>query len=146
MINITVLIITSVVIIYGIFDLLYGFSAINKKHNKTMENLNINFIHTMKKLHAASVGLGMNNDAPDITYFIPCYPGIYNKLLGNTKLNLFIHEYDITGKARVEKSRQFLVVSKEQFFFMHLKGWIGTKDRKKAVKAIRYLKKMVSLP
>jgi len=111
-----------------------------------MEGLTINFIKTMKQLHTASAGFGIMDNAPYVTYFVQCYPGMYNKVLGNIKLRLFTHRYTITAEEKVEKSRQFLVVSKEQFFFMQLKGWIGTTSKKKAVKAIRYLKEMVSLP
>ena len=144
--NIVLLIVVIGVISYGFFDLVYGFSAISKKHNINMENLTINFIGTIRQLHIAGAGLGIMGDAPNVTYFVQCYPGFYNKLRGKIKLCLFKHEYRITEKLKSEKSRQFLLISKEQFFFMQLKGWIGTKDKKKAVKAIRYLKEVVSLP
>ena len=146
MTQIIIMVVAIGVITYGAIDLIFRLTGINKKHDITMERLTINFIDTMKKLHTASAGLGIMNDAPDMTYFVQCYPGIYNKLRGKIKLCLFKHEYSITENVRVDKSRQFLIVSKEQFFFMQLKGWIGTKDRDKAVRAIRYLKEMVSLP
>ena len=146
MVNTILIICVTGVLIFGIVSMVFDFSGMNKRHNNAMEGMTINFIKTMKQLHTASAGFGIMEDAPDVTYFVPCYPGLYNKLLGNVKLCLFIHEYRITETLKVEKSRQFLVVSKEQFFFMQLKGWIGTKDREKAVKAICHLKEMVSLP
>lgn len=146
MMSVVFLIFIICILCFGTAKMVFDFSGMTKKHNITMESLNINFIHTMQKIHTQSIGVGLNSDAPNVTYFIPCFPGIYNKLRSNTKLHLFIHEYTVTEELQTEKSRQFLVVSKEQFFFMQLKGWIGTTDRRKAVKAIRYLKEMVSLP
>lgn len=144
--NIILLVILTSIMSFFVAKMILEFSGINKKHDKNMERMTIDFIGTMRQIHTASAGFGIIDDAPDVTYFVQCYPGFYNKLRGKIKLCLFKHEYSITGKPKVEKSRQFLIVSKEQFFFMQLKGWIKTKDKKKAVKAIRYLKEMVSLP
>ena len=146
MANAIIITIATCVIIYGLVDLVFNLSGINKKHNMMIERLNISFISMMEESNKLMSTLSITGMEPSVvTYFVPCWPGIYNKLRGNIKLYLYTHQYNVT-EAKVDKSRQLLVVSKEQFFFMQLKGWVGTTDKKKAVKAIRYLKEMVSLP
>ena len=146
MTQVIIIVIATGAIIYGLVDLIFSLSGINKKHNIAIERLNINFIKTLADTRKQFSQFGVIGLEPTIvTYFVPCYSGIYNKLRGNIKLCLFTHEYTVT-EPKIDKSRQFLIISKEKMFFMELKGWIGTTDRKEAVKAIRYLKEMVSLP
>ena len=144
--GVILIILVSIVIGCALGQMIRDFSGMTKRHNETMERLNISFIHTIQETNQQLSKYGIHS-APDsiLTYFVPCYPGIYNKLQGNIKMHLYTHEYNVT-KEKIDKSRQFLVVSKEQFFLMQLKGWIGTTDRKLAVKAISYLKEVVSLP
>jgi len=146
MINAIIIVIAAFIITYGLVNLFFRLTGINKRHDTTMERLNISFIHMMKENNKLMATLSVPVTSPSVvTYFVRCYPGILNKFRGNIKLQLFMHEYDIR-ESKIDNSRQFLIISKEQFFFMQLKGWIGTTDRNKAVKAIRYLKEMVSLP
>lgn len=134
------------VILYGLIDLIFNVSGINKKHRLAIEGINIKFIHDMKKLHKQSAQYGIPSvNEFDLTYLVPCWPGLFNKLRGKRRLCLFVHKYDIS-KPEVDQSCQMLDVSKETYFYMQLKGWVETRNRNKAVKAIRHLREVVSLP
>ena len=133
-------------ILYGLIDLIFNITGINKKHNLAIEGININFIKQMKTLHKQTAQYGIPSISEfELTYLVPCWPGLINRLRGRHRLCLFVHKYNVT-KPEVDKSCQMLDVSKETYFYMQLKGWIETENRNKAVKAIRHLKEMVSLP
>ena len=146
MVNTIIYVVATGVIIYGFIDLFFNLTGINKDHRFAMENINISFIRDMKEIQkqAATYGINSHTDS-DLVYLVPGWPGIINKLRGRHRLYLFVHTYDVT-KPEVDKSCQLLDISKETYFYMQLKGWIETKDRNKAVKAIRHLKEVVSLP
>jgi len=63
MVNVIIIVIATVVMIYGLVDLLFYMSGMTKKHNDAMEGLTINFIKTMKQLHTASAGFGIMDNA-----------------------------------------------------------------------------------
>jgi len=133
-------------ILYGLVDLIFNITGINEKHRKAIEGININFIKDMKKMQKQALQYGINTLSDfDLVYLVPCWPGLFNKLRGRRRLCLFVHAYNIS-KPEVDQSCQMLDVSKETYFYMQLKGWIKTRNRNKAVKAIRHLKEMVSLP
>jgi len=86
-----------------------------------IEKLNISFIHMMQENNKLVTNLNIQTSIAEsvVTYLVPCWPGIINKLRGRIKLHLFTHEYDVTEE-KIDRSRQLLVVSKEQFFLMQL--------------------------
>ena len=146
MVNIIIYVVATGVIIYGLIDLIFNLTGINRKHRLAIEGININFIKIMKKIQKQAVQFNIPGVSEcDLVYLVPCWPGLINKLRGRRRLHLFVHTYDVT-KPEVDRSCQILDVSKETYFYMQLKGWIKTRNRNKAVKAIRHLKEMVSLP
>lgn len=144
--NAIVFIIASTVIIFGLVKMIDELTGIRKKHDIAMERIHMRFIKDMQSLHQTISPYNIPGHEPTVvTYLVPCWPGVFNKLRGKIRLCLWTHDYNIS-KLETDKSRQFLVVSKSAFFYMQLKGWIETTERENAVRAIRYLGEMVSLP
>ena len=134
------------VIIFGLVKMIDELTGIGKRHKLAMERIHMRFIKDLQDLNKTMSAYSVPGHEPStVTYLVPCWPGVLNKLRGKIKLCLWTHEYSIS-KPDIDKSYQFLVVSKSALFYMQLKGWIETTERKKAARAISYLGEMVSMP
>lgn len=120
--------------------------SMTKKHNKKMEDFNIDHIGTLKQLATMTPQF-----APDmnirVRFLVPHQKQtLWIKLFNNIKVQLYTSDYRLDDKDFKQNSYNSIVMPKKTYFYLKMKNWVDTDNRALALKGLTHLNWKKQLP